>query len=92
MEIISIIFGSAVFMWVVAFVCAILCIRCLVHGFMGGTSTLLRILCALLFGCLTYYCYRHAMLAHGPNVIDNFVYDTWIELKQFFHFIKAKFL
>ena len=90
MGFISIILNSSVFMWVVAFVCAVFCIRCLVHGVMGGTSTLLRILCTLLFACLTYYCYRHAISLHGPNVIDNFVYDTWSEFKQFLGFVKTK--
>ena len=91
MDIISTILGSAVFMYFMAFLCAVFCIRCLLHGVMGGTSVLLRILFTLLFACLTYYFWRNAGILHGPNVIDNFVYDSWAECKQFIHFIKSKF-
>ena len=91
MGIISTLMGSAVLMWILAIVFAVICIRCLVHGIMGGTSTLLRILCTLLFACLAYYFWRYANTLHGPNAIDSFVYDTWTELKQFFGFIKSKF-
>jgi len=92
MGIISTIFGSAVFMGVVAFVCAVFCIRCLIYGVMGGTSTLLRILATLLFAALAYYCWHHAMSVSGPNAIDNFVFDSWTELKNFVAFIKHKIL
>lgn len=91
MEFLSVILGSATIMYIVAFVCAVVCIRCLIHGVMGGTSAVLRILCTLLFAALAYYCYRQAGIIHGHNVIDNFVFDTWIELKQFIAFIKTKF-
>lgn len=91
MEILSIILGSSVFMYVMAFICAVLCIRCLIHGVADGTSALLRITCTLLFACLAYYCYRHANTLHGSNVIDRFVFDSWIELKKFVAFIKTKF-
>lgn len=92
MNIISILFNSSVVMWIIAFVCAIFCLRCLIHGTMAGTSAVLRILLTLLFAALAYYFYRHAMLAHGSNVIDNFVFDSWIELKRLVAFIKNKIL
>ena len=91
MGIISTILGSAVFMGLVAFICAVFCIRCMLHGVMGGTSLILRILCTLLFGFLAYYCWQHAMSLHGPNAIDDFMYDTWAECKQFVRFVKSKF-
>ncbi|MCQ2581232.1 MAG: hypothetical protein MJ164_03640 [Alphaproteobacteria bacterium] len=87
----SIILGSWTIMYVIAFVCAVLAIRCLIHGIMGGTSTILRILCTLLFAVLAYYCYRYAGTLNAPNMIDNFISDTWVELKQFIRFIKTKF-
>lgn len=92
MGIISTLLGSAVLMYVIAFICAVICIRCLIYGVMGGTSALLRILFTLLFAALAYYCWRNAGLAHGANAIDNFVFDTWVELKQFIVFIKSKFI
>ncbi|MBQ3785568.1 MAG: hypothetical protein II843_04220 [Alphaproteobacteria bacterium] len=91
MEIFSIILNSSTVMYVLAFVCAVVGIRCMIHGIMGGTSTLLRILCTLLFAVLAYYCYRYAGTLHGHNMIDSFISDTWIELKQFIRFIKTKF-
>lgn len=91
MGFLSVILGSYTIMYVVAFVCAVMCIRCLIHGIAGGTSTLLRILATLLFAALAYYCWRHAGTLHGHNMIDRFVSDSWIELKQFIHFIKTKF-
>lgn len=91
MAIFSTILGSSVFMVFVAAVCAIFCIRCLVYGVMGGTSTLLRILATLVFAALAYYCWHHAMSLNGPNMIDSFVYDTWAECKQLFQLIKSKF-
>ena len=91
MGFISILLGSSVFMWVIAFVCAVFCIRCLIYGVMGGTSTLLRILCTLLFACMTYYCWTRASAIHGSNIIDNFVFDSWQEFKNFLGFVKTKF-
>ena len=91
MSIINMFLGSAVFMWFVAFVCAVFCIRCLTYGVMGGTSTLLRILCTLLFAALAYYCWQRAGTLHGANAIDSFIYDSWAELKQMLGFFKTKF-
>lgn len=92
MGIISTILGSSVFMGIIAFVCAVFCIRCLIYGVMGGTSTLLRILATLLFACLAYYCWHRAIATTGPNAIDNFVFDSWIEFKKFIVFLKNKIL
>lgn len=91
MNIISILMGSSVLMWLIAFVCAVFCIRCLIYGVMGGTSTLLRIVCTLLFAALAYYCWKHAGPLHGSNPIDSFVADSISELKKLFSFIKVKF-
>ena len=82
MGIISTILGSSVFMGIIAFVCAVFCIR----------STLLRILATLLFACLAYYCWHRAIATTGPNAIDNFVFDSWIEFKKFIVFLKNKIL
>ena len=90
MSIISVLLNSSVIMWVAAFICVVFCLRCLIHGTMSGTSALLRILLTLLFACLAYYFYRHANMVHGSNMIDNFVFDSWIELKNFFVFVKSK--
>ncbi len=90
MGIISTILGSVVIMWLVAFVCAVFCIRCVIRCFTGGTSTLLRIFAAIVFGFITYYCWQYANTLGGANAIDRFVFDSWADCKQFFGFIKSK--
>lgn len=88
---ISLFLDSAVFMWVITFVCIVICIRCAIHGVMGGTSTLLRILCTLIFAAAAYFCWHHTGTLNGSNTIDRFVYESWVELKELFGLIRAKF-
>ena len=91
MGIISVFLGSSAFMWLIAFVCAVFCIRCLLYGMLGGTSMVIRIAGTVLFACLAYYCYQHAIALHGPNAIDNFVYGSLADVKHFFRMILSKF-
>lgn len=90
MEIFYTMVGSSVLMGIAAIFFAVLCIHALIHGVLGGASTILRILCTLLFAALAYYCYRHAMAIHRPNIIDSFVFDSWHEFKNFLSFLKTK--
>lgn len=91
MNIVSLFLDSSVFMWVVTFICVIIGIRCAIHGFLGGTSTLLRILFTVIFAALAYFCWQRTGSLNGANAIDSFVYDSWLELKEFFYMIKSKF-
>ena len=88
MGIINVILGSSVFMGLLAFVFAVFCIRFLIHGFLGGTSTLLRIIASVVAAVIAYYCWHLAMAATGGNVIDRFVFDSWHDLVQFIKSIK----
>lgn len=88
MNIISFFLNSTVFMWAVTFICIIFGIRCALYGFLGGTSTLLRILFALVFGALAYFCWQHTGTLNGANAIDSFVYDSWHQIKGLIGSIK----
>jgi len=90
MEFISTLTGSQVLMGIVAFVFAIICIRCLIYGVLGGTSVMLRIVCTVVFGFLAYYFWQLASSANDPNIIDNFVFDAWTDLKGLVSGIKNK--
>ena len=90
MGLVSMFLNSVVLMWFFVFLFAVLCIRCLIYGLAGGTSTLLRILGTLLFAGLAYACWEHANAIHGSNMIDGFVFDAWDETEHFFNFVKNK--
>lgn len=93
MDILSIFTESSVVSMFVAFVFAVVGIRCLIYGIMGGTSTLLRIAGACVFAALAYAVWKHANGLHGSNAIDNFVFDSWHDVKvlvgKLIHSIKS---
>lgn len=82
MGFLSIFTGSSVVMGLIALICAVVAVRCLLHGIMGGTSTLLRILGTVVFVVLAYYFWRYSTSLHGANVIDTFVFDIVADLKS----------
>ncbi len=88
MGIINTVLGSSVFMGLLAFVFAVFCVRFLIHGFLGGTSTLLRIIASVVAAVIAYYCWHLAMSATGGNVIDRFVFDAWNDLMNLIKSIK----
>lgn len=90
MNFLSIIVDSSALMYVLAFVFAVFCIRCMIYGIADGTSVLVKIICTVLFAGIAYYLYHRASYLSGPNPIDDFVFDTWVELKKFIAFIKTK--
>ena len=59
MDILSVIFNSSILMAILAFVCVVIGIRCLIYGVLGGTSTVLRLLAAGLFAFVAYYFHNH---------------------------------
>ena len=87
----STILNSSALMWLFAFVFVVFCIRCLLYGIMGGTSTILRIVGTLVFAGIAYYCYQRAMALNGPNAIDNFVYDSLRYCRHLLSRIKSWF-
>ncbi len=91
MDILSTIVNSSALMYILAFVFAVFCIRCMIYGIADGTSVLLKIICTVAFAAVAYYLYHRASTLSGANAIDNFIYSTWAELKQFIAFIKTKF-
>jgi len=88
MDIISIILHSSILMGVAAFVFIVIGIRCLIYGVVGGTSTILRLLATAVFAILAYYCWHRALGSTGSNIIDNFVWDAWYDLKHLIASIK----
>ncbi|MDW2994845.1 MAG: hypothetical protein R8N24_02360 [Alphaproteobacteria bacterium] len=82
MGFLSIFTESAVIMTLIAFICAVLAIRCLLYGLMGGTSTILRLIGTLAFIGLAYYFWRYSSSLHGANIIDQFVSNSWREVKS----------
>ena len=90
MGILSILLQSSVLMWILVFVFAVSSIRCLIFGVAGGTSALLRILATLLFAGLAYACWQHTHSIHSSNIIDRFVWDSWMDIKHLFYAVKHK--
>lgn len=82
MGFLSIFTESSVLMMLVAFVFLVFGIRCLLYGIMGGTSTILRVLGAMVFIGVAYYFWRYSGTLHSANIIDSFVYDTWADIKR----------
>lgn len=91
MGFISTILGSSVIVMLAAFFCAVFCIRSLLYGVMGGTSTILRIVTTIIFAFLAYYFWKHAMSMHGPNMIDDAVYEVWYMVRGFLSQIRHSF-
>lgn len=89
MNFISILTSSSAVMWLVTFVCAVMCIRCLIYGMIGGTSLILRILLTIAFGALAYYCWTKAGVLTGSNAIDRFVFDVWHDIRGYVSAIKS---
>lgn len=85
MDFLSVFFNSAVLMWILTLVFAVICFRCLVYGTMAGTSAVLRIILTLVFAGLAYFCWQHATSVHGSNAIDRIVFDVWADIKHLFH-------
>lgn len=75
-------------MGVLTLVFAVVCLRCLIYGTMAGTSAILRIVLTVVFAALTYFCWRQAVSVHGSNMIDNFVFSAWADVKHLFVSIK----
>lgn len=82
MGFLSIFTESTVVVTLIAFIFVIFAIRCMLHGLMGATSTLFRALGAIAFAALAYYMWDYSQSLHGSNIIDNFVFDTWADLKK----------
>lgn len=89
MNIFSILLNSSSVMWVVALVCAALCIRFLVYVIVGGTSFILKMLLMIVFGVLAYYCWTKAGILSDSNSIDRFVFDTWHNFQEYIDSIKS---
>ena len=85
MDFFSIFFNSVVLMWIFTLVFAVICFRCLVYGAMSGTSALMRIILTVVFAGLAYFCWQHATSIHGSNIIDRFVFDVWVDIKNLFN-------
>lgn len=84
MEFLSVFTESSVLMTIIALLFALFGVRCLIHGIMGGTSTLIRVIGTVIFAGLAYYFWRHAGTLHGSNVIDQFFFDCLNDAKSFF--------
>ena len=91
METISIILNSSVLMYTFAVIFIYIGIRCFIYGVANDTSVMLRVLVGLLFLCLAVYCGYRGYTAPAKNFIDTFVFDSWIEMKKFFGFVKKTF-
>ena len=85
MEFLSVFFDSAVLMWILTLVFAVICFRCLVYGTMAGTSAVLRIILTVVFAGLAYFCWQHAASVHGSNMIDRIVFDVLGDIKHLFN-------
>lgn len=83
MGFLSIFTESSVLMALIAFFFVVICIRCLLYGVMGGTSTILRIIGTVIFAGLAYYFWQYSNSLSGANAIDRFVFDSWNEIKHF---------
>lgn len=91
MEIILTIIHSACIMYILAFVFAIFFIKSLISCIRGSeASVLTRIISLIVFGGLMYFFYWYAGTLTAPNAIDKFIFDTWIEMKKFFGFVKTQ--
>jgi positive regulator of sigma E activity len=89
MQTISLIFNSAVIMYIFAIIFLYIGIRFAIR-LKDKTNVYKKILCAVLFLALAFYCWYRGDSMIGKNAIDSFVYDIWFELKQFFGFVKTK--
>lgn len=84
MGFLSVFTHSSIITMIVAFIFVIFAVRCLLYGIMGGTSTILRIIGAVVFAAVAYYLWRHSQGLSGANAIDNFVYGSLTDLKGLF--------
>lgn len=82
MGFLSIFTESSVVMTIVALIFLVFAIRCLLHGVLGATSTLIRVLGTVIFVGLAYYFWEYSASLHGTNMIDQFVYDSWAQVKS----------
>jgi hypothetical protein len=48
---------------------------------MGGTSTILRLIATVIFAGLAYYFWQYAARLSGSNIIDQFVFEAWHDIK-----------
>ena len=88
MEALSMILNSSILMYIFAIVFLYIAIRCFIYGVWNNTSVALRVVVGIIFLCLTAYCVYRGYTAPAKNFIDNFVSDSWIEMKKFFGFVQ----
>jgi len=88
MGFLSFFLDSSVLMGILTVVFSVFCLRCLIYGTMAGTSAILRVVLTIVFAALAYFCWNQAVSVHGSNMIDNFVFDAWSDVKHLFVSIK----
>ncbi|MBQ1997097.1 MAG: hypothetical protein R8M71_02845 [Alphaproteobacteria bacterium] len=81
MDFLSIFTQSSVLVTLVALAFVIIGFRCLIYGVMGGTSTILRLIATVIFAGLAYYFWQYAASLSGSNIIDQFVFEAWHDIK-----------
>lgn len=88
MQTLSMILNSSILMYIFAIIFLYIAIRCFIYGVANNTSVALRVVVGVIFLCLTTYCVYRGYTAPAKNFIDNFVFDSWIEMKKFFGFVQ----